>query len=129
VGRRAVALLRVLVEHPGALLSKEALIEAAWGVQVIEESNLPVQIAALRRVLGKEPGVSNGSRRCLEGVIDISARRLPRNKKIRQGQPRSRRRSKSLSSLRSQCFHLRIYLNARISDTSATRSPMTSSLP
>jgi TolB-like protein/Tfp pilus assembly protein PilF len=56
VGRRAVALLRVLVEHPGALLSKEALIEAAWGVQVIEESNLPVQIAALRRVLGKEPG-------------------------------------------------------------------------
>jgi adenylate cyclase len=56
LGRRAIALLRALVERPGAMVSKDALIDAAWSGQVVEESNLTVQIAALRRVLGEEPG-------------------------------------------------------------------------
>src|ERR1700719_3715169 len=56
VGQRAVALLRALVERPGAPVSKDVLIEAAWPGLVVEESNLPVQIAALRKVLGQEPG-------------------------------------------------------------------------
>ena len=56
LGRRAIALLRALVEQPGALLSKDALIEAAWSGQAVEESNLTVQIAALRRTLGATPG-------------------------------------------------------------------------
>ena len=43
VGRRGVALLRALVERPGAPVSKDALIEAAWpGLVVVEESNLTV---------------------------------------------------------------------------------------
>jgi class 3 adenylate cyclase/predicted ATPase len=56
VGRRAVALLRKLLEQPGAPVSKDALIEAAWPGLAVEESNLTVQIAALRRVLGSTPG-------------------------------------------------------------------------
>src|SRR5262249_37466699 len=56
VGKRAVALLRVLVERAGAPVSKDTLIEAAWSGLAVEESNLPVQIAALRKVLGEEPG-------------------------------------------------------------------------
>ncbi|MGH7091737.1 MAG: winged helix-turn-helix domain-containing protein, partial [Stellaceae bacterium] len=56
LGRRAIALLRELVERPGALVSKDALIDAAWPGQAVEESNLTVQIAALRRVLGAAPG-------------------------------------------------------------------------
>ena len=56
LGRRAVALLQALVERPGALVSKDALIEAAWPGQVVEDSNLPAQIAALRRALGEAPG-------------------------------------------------------------------------
>ena len=56
LGRRAIALLRTLVERPGTLLSKDALIEAAWSGRLVEENNLPVQIAALRRVLGEAPG-------------------------------------------------------------------------
>jgi len=56
LGRRAVALLRALVERPGALVSKDALIEAAWPGQAVEESNLTVQIAALRRVFAEVPG-------------------------------------------------------------------------
>ena len=56
LGRRALALLRALVERPGALVSKDALIEAAWPGQAVEESNLTVQIASLRKVLGEVPG-------------------------------------------------------------------------
>ena len=56
LGRRAVALLRALVERPGALVAKDALIDAAWPGQAIEDSNLTVQIAALRRALGEAPG-------------------------------------------------------------------------
>ncbi|MEO7381012.1 MAG: winged helix-turn-helix domain-containing protein [Paracoccaceae bacterium] len=50
VGRRGVALLALLLERAGAPVPKEALIEAAWPALAIEDSNLTVQIAALRRV-------------------------------------------------------------------------------
>lgn len=56
LGQRAIAVLRVLVERAGAPVSKDALIKSAWAGLIVEESNLPVQIAALRRVLGEEPG-------------------------------------------------------------------------
>jgi TolB-like protein len=56
LGRRAVALLRVLVERSGTPVSKDALIEAAWSGLAVEDSNLTVQIAALRRVFSKEAG-------------------------------------------------------------------------
>jgi TolB-like protein/Tfp pilus assembly protein PilF len=52
LGRRAVAVLRVLLERAGEPVSKEALIAAAWPGLAVEESNLTVQISALRRVLG-----------------------------------------------------------------------------
>jgi TolB-like protein/Tfp pilus assembly protein PilF len=51
LGRRAVAVLRVLLERAGEPVSKEALIEAAWPGVAVEENNLTVQISALRRVL------------------------------------------------------------------------------
>jgi TolB-like protein len=56
VGKRAVALLRVLVERAGAPVSKDTLIDAAWPGLAVEDSNLTVQIAALRRALGEAPG-------------------------------------------------------------------------
>jgi TolB-like protein/Flp pilus assembly protein TadD len=59
LGRRAVALLRVLVERPGEPVSKDALIETAWPRLAVEDSNLTVQMAALRRVLAEEPGGAN----------------------------------------------------------------------
>ena len=49
-------LLRVLVDRAAAPVSKEALMQAAWPGLTVEESNLMVQIAALRRVLREEPG-------------------------------------------------------------------------
>jgi TolB-like protein/Tfp pilus assembly protein PilF len=56
VGRRAVALLIALAKRQGLLVSKDELIEAAWSGLAVEESNLTVQIAALRRALSIEPG-------------------------------------------------------------------------
>ena len=54
LGQRAVMLLRALLEQPGMPVSKETLIEAAWPGLAIEESNLTVQIAALRRFFEEE---------------------------------------------------------------------------
>jgi TolB-like protein len=51
LGQRAVALLVLLTQRSGAPVSKEALIEAAWPGLVVEDSNLTVQMAAVRRVL------------------------------------------------------------------------------
>ena len=56
LGQRAVALLRLLLAQPGTPVSKDALISAAWSGLAVEESNLTVQIAALRRVLAAEAG-------------------------------------------------------------------------
>jgi DNA-binding winged helix-turn-helix (wHTH) protein/tetratricopeptide (TPR) repeat protein len=56
VGKRGVALLRALVDRAGAPVSKDTLIDAAWSGLAVEESNLTVQIGALRRALGVEPG-------------------------------------------------------------------------
>jgi DNA-binding response OmpR family regulator len=56
LGQRAIAVLRVLVERPGELISKDHLMEAAWCGLAVEESNLAVQISALRRALGQTPG-------------------------------------------------------------------------
>jgi TolB-like protein len=56
LGQRAVALLFLLLERAGSPVSKNALIEAAWPRLAVEDSNLTVQIAALRRALELEGG-------------------------------------------------------------------------
>src|SRR5690242_18555298 len=56
LGARPVALLAVLVEHAHAFVSKERLIDAAWPGVIVEESNLPVQVHAIRRALAQAPG-------------------------------------------------------------------------
>jgi TolB-like protein len=56
LSHRAVALLRMLVDRAGAPVTKDALIEAAWPGLAVEDSNLTVQIAALRRALREVPG-------------------------------------------------------------------------
>ena len=56
---RALDVLGVLVDRHGRLVSKDDIIAAVWPETVVEESNLTVQIAALRRVLDR--GRSEGS--------------------------------------------------------------------
>jgi predicted ATPase/DNA-binding winged helix-turn-helix (wHTH) protein len=52
LGARAFDLLLVLVEHHGHLVSKATLLERVWPKLVVDENNLPAQVASLRRVLG-----------------------------------------------------------------------------
>jgi predicted ATPase/DNA-binding winged helix-turn-helix (wHTH) protein len=52
LGARAFDLLLVLAENPGRLVTKAALIERVWPRLVVDENNLPAQIAGLRRILG-----------------------------------------------------------------------------
>jgi adenylate cyclase len=56
LSQRAVVLLLLLVERHGELVTKDELIATAWGGHIVEESNLSVQIASLRRTLALEPG-------------------------------------------------------------------------
>jgi DNA-binding winged helix-turn-helix (wHTH) protein len=56
LGQRPVTLLLALLKRAGLPVSKEILIDATWPALAVEESNLTVQIAAIRRVLGEEPG-------------------------------------------------------------------------
>jgi DNA-binding winged helix-turn-helix (wHTH) protein/PAS domain-containing protein len=56
LGLRAVGVLSVLLQHPGAPVSKDVLIETAWSGRAVEDSNLTVQIAALRRALAQGGG-------------------------------------------------------------------------
>ncbi|MCK1385145.1 winged helix-turn-helix domain-containing protein [Bradyrhizobium sp. 21] len=56
LGQRAVLLLALLVRRAGSPVSKDALIDAAWPAQAIEDSNLTVQIAAVRRTLADISG-------------------------------------------------------------------------
>jgi DNA-binding winged helix-turn-helix (wHTH) protein len=51
VGSRALALLFALVERAGEVLSKEELFAKVWPDTFVEEGNLRVHVAALRRAL------------------------------------------------------------------------------
>src|SRR5271169_760326 len=51
IGSRAVALLGLLVERQGELISKDEIMELVWPGMVVEDGNLTVQISALRRIL------------------------------------------------------------------------------
>jgi DNA-binding winged helix-turn-helix (wHTH) protein len=64
IGARALDVLTVLVERPGDLVSKDQIIAAVWPGTVVDDSNLPVQISALRRVL--DDGRAEGS--CIQTV-------------------------------------------------------------
>jgi TolB-like protein len=54
LGHRALALLQALAESKGQLVAKIDLMERVWPGQIVEEGNLTVQIAALRRAMGTD---------------------------------------------------------------------------
>ena len=52
IGHRGLAILHALLRAHGRIVTKSELLDAAWPGAVVEESNLTVQIAALRKFLG-----------------------------------------------------------------------------
>ena len=55
LGHRATLLLEALFQRAGEILTKSELMDAAWPDTAVEEGNLTVQIAALRKALGPSP--------------------------------------------------------------------------
>ena len=64
IGSRALDILGVLIARAGEVVSKDEIVAAVWPWSVVEDSNLTVQISALRRVLDR--GRSQGS--CIQTV-------------------------------------------------------------
>jgi TolB-like protein/Flp pilus assembly protein TadD len=85
VGHRGLALLHALLKANGQVVTKAELMDAAWPGAVVEESNLSVQIAALRKILGQVPDGTEwiatvpriGYRFTAAVTADESAGRLP----------------------------------------------------
>ena len=70
IGSRALDLLTLLVRRHGDLVSKDEIMAAVWPEMIIEDSNLPTQISALRRVL--DSGRANGS--CIQTIAGCGYR-------------------------------------------------------
>ena len=54
LGSRAFDLLMVLIRAPGVVLSKNEIMSRVWPDVVVEQNNLKVQVAALRKVLNQD---------------------------------------------------------------------------
>lgn len=54
LGGRAFDVLMALIEGRGMLLSRDELMSRVWPGRIVEENNLQVQIAALRKALGAD---------------------------------------------------------------------------
>src|SRR3954453_5840959 len=60
LGGRAAALLTLLAERSGRLVSKSEIMDVVWNGRIVGEANLTVQVAALRRLLNAgNPGSGN----------------------------------------------------------------------
>jgi predicted ATPase/DNA-binding winged helix-turn-helix (wHTH) protein len=57
LGSRAFDVLLILVEAEGELVTKEELLARVWPGAVVEESNIQVQVSALRKALGEDRGL------------------------------------------------------------------------
>lgn len=55
IGGRALDILTVLVERPGEVVGKRELMSRVWPDTIVEEGNLKVNMAALRRALEEGP--------------------------------------------------------------------------
>src|SRR5262249_40837798 len=52
---KAFEMLVVLIRNRGRLLTKDELFQLVWPDQIVEESNLTVNMSAIRRALGERP--------------------------------------------------------------------------
>ena len=55
LGQRALAILGALLDASGKVVTKAELMERGWPGITVEEGNITVQIASLRKELGARP--------------------------------------------------------------------------
>ncbi len=68
MGSRALDVLGVLVGQAGDLVSRDEFMAAVWPATAVEDGNLNMQVAALRRVL--DEGRADGS--CIQTIRDVA---------------------------------------------------------
>jgi len=73
IGSRALAMLAVFVSRAGELVSRQEIMDAVWPGTAVEESNLTVQLAAVRRLLDAER--AGGS--CIQTIPGRGYRFIP----------------------------------------------------
>lgn len=77
---RAFDALLILVQRPGALLTKEELMASLWGGSFVEESNLTVAVSTLRRALQEDPHdrnyIQTVARRGYRFIAEVRMRQL-----------------------------------------------------
>ncbi|MBV8133706.1 MAG: winged helix-turn-helix domain-containing protein, partial [Alphaproteobacteria bacterium] len=83
VGSRALDVLRVLVERPDDLLSRHEIMAAAWPGMVVDDNNLTIQIATLRRILDRDR--ADGS--CIQTVPGRGYRFVAPVKRVEPANP------------------------------------------
>jgi predicted ATPase/DNA-binding winged helix-turn-helix (wHTH) protein len=78
LGGRALDILAVLLETPGQFVGKDTLIARVWPCSVVEENNLRVHIAALRRALDGRRYILNDPQRgyCCVAPLQDAARHV-----------------------------------------------------
>jgi adenylate cyclase len=64
IGSRALELLRILVARAGDVVARQEIMEAVWPGIAVEDSNLTVQLSALRRILDADRVVGS----CIQTV-------------------------------------------------------------
>ncbi|CRM29569.1 MULTISPECIES: winged helix-turn-helix domain-containing protein [Pseudomonas] len=82
LGGRALDILAVLLEAPGQFVGKDTLIARVWPSSVVEENNLRVHIAALRRALDGQRCIVNDPQRgyCFVAPLQtVDAPAIPRH--------------------------------------------------
>ncbi|TIU57842.1 MAG: transcriptional regulator, partial [Mesorhizobium sp.] len=55
LGQKGAALLEALLKAEGGVVSRQELMDSVWPGMAVEEGNLSVQIATLRKLLGVDP--------------------------------------------------------------------------
>lgn len=80
LGARAFDLLLVLIEHRDRVIGKDELMTLVWPGLVVEESNLTVQVSALRKVLGVN-SVATVPGRGYRFSLELQATALPRDRR------------------------------------------------
>ncbi|MGE8066948.1 ATP-binding protein [Pseudomonas sp. NPDC089569] len=93
LGRRAMDILLILLEHAGRVVSKHQLITRIWPDSVVEEINLRVHMAALRKALGDGQGgqryIVTVAQRGYSFVAPLSVENIeqrPPNEPVRSGE-------------------------------------------
>jgi len=89
IGSRALDILQMLIQRADELVSKEEIVAAVWPGTVVEDSNLTVQISALRHVSTRDLRRVRASRRSRGAAIASSAGDARRDRR----EPRLRERT------------------------------------